>query len=115
MLGGGDDYTFYLQEHKKEDAESEFNIVDIGLFEIRKFIEEKDVNFTVWMDESLDLRRQKKMNWKKMISIPDDLINYKKNNNYIYDIITADEDFKKINANADAYKPTVLLNECLLL
>lgn len=50
-----------------------------------------------------------------MISIPDDLINYKKNNNYIYDIITADEDFKKINANADAYKPTVLLNECLLL
>lgn len=49
-----------------------------------------------------------------MISVPDDLINYK-NNNYIYDIITADEDedFKKINANADAYKPTVLLNESM--
>lgn len=44
-----------------------------------------------------------------MISVPDDLINY------IYDIITADEDedFKKINANADAYKPTVLLNESI--
>jgi len=41
MLGGGDDYTFYLYEHKKEDAESEFNIVDIGLLEIRKFIGKK--------------------------------------------------------------------------
>ncbi len=60
MLGGGDDYTFYFYKHKKEDDESEFDIVDVGLFEIRKFIGKKDVNFTVWMDESLDLRRQKR-------------------------------------------------------
>ena len=115
MLGGGDDFTFYLYEHKKEDAESEFDFVDIAFYESEEFVGNKrDTDITKWTDEMFDERMKKKLNWKRMISIPDDLVSYR-NNNYIFDSIVSDEneDFKRINRYVDYFKPTVLLKESM--
>ena len=114
MLGGGDDFTFYLYEHKKEDAESEFDFVDIAFYETKKFVGKYDTDVSNWTKEMFDESMKKRLHWQRMISIPDDLVAYR-NNNYIFDIIASDEneDFKRINRYVDYFKPTVLLKESM--
>ena len=80
MLGMGDDYLLYLYEHKKEDTESEDYFVDIAYDEIQKYIGKFEVDVFQWTDEMFEESTKKRVEWERIISIPDDLNHYKNKN-----------------------------------
>lgn len=114
MLGMGDDYLLYLYEHKKEDTESEDYFVDIAYDEIQKYIGKFEVDVFQWTDEMFEESTKKRVEWERIISIPDDLNHYK-NKNCLFRIPAADEnsDYKKINTTVDNFKLTVLLEDSM--
>lgn len=110
----GDDYLLYLYEHKKEDTESEDYFVDIAYDEIQKYIGKFEVDVFEWTDEMFEESTKKRVEWGRIISIPDDLNHYK-NKNCLFRIPAADENsgYKKINTTVDNFKLTVLLEDSM--
>lgn len=112
MIGMGDDYLLYLYECKDDDEDNYF--VYTGLNEIRKYTGTFEVDVSDWSDEMFDESIKKRVDWNRVMSIPDELISYR-NKYYLFDILVADEqsDYKEINTTLDYLKPTVLLEKSM--
>ena len=127
MMGRGDDYLLYLYEHKSPDEykekygerfgeyvyEDEF-FMDIAYEEVLNYMGIFEVDISKWSDEMFDESMKKRVDWNRVMSIPDELTSYK-DNNYLFHILAADEhsQYKKINTTLDYLKPTVLLEESM--